>query len=43
MVLLAGAFVFLADWDQIGTSFFNPEIAAEMFPVILTTAAKNTV
>ncbi len=43
MVLVLGAFVFLADWDQIGTSFFNLEIAAEMFPVVLTTAAKNTV
>jgi polar amino acid transport system permease protein len=38
--LLAGV---LADWPRIQSAFFNPEIAAEMFPEVLTVAAKNTV
>ena len=43
LIFVAGAFALFADWDTIGTAFFNPEIAAEMFPVVLTTAARNTI
>ena len=43
LILGVGAFAIFADWETIGTSFFNPEIAAEMFPIVLTTAARNTV
>ncbi len=31
-----------ADWPTIQRAFFNPEIAADMFPEVLTIAAKNT-
>lgn len=30
------------DWARIGPLFFNPEVAAKMFPVIITTALVNT-
>lgn len=43
LVLVVGAFALFADWDTIGTAFFNPEIAADMFPIVLTTAARNTI
>lgn len=33
----------LADWSKIARSFFNLEIAADMFPEVLTTAARNTI
>jgi polar amino acid transport system permease protein len=35
--------VWIADWDRIQTMFFNTEIAAAMFPEVVTIAAKNTV
>lgn len=35
--------VLLADWEAIGTNFFNLEVAAEAFPTVVTEAAKNTV
>lgn len=31
-----------ADWARIGKQFFNPEVAAQMFPGIITTALVNT-
>lgn len=34
---------FLADWATIQRAFFNPEIAADMFPEVVTIAAKNTI
>lgn len=37
-----GVFAILADWGRIARSFVNFEIAADMFPEVLTTAAKNT-
>lgn len=40
VVLLVG---FLADWGKIQTAFFNPQVAADMFPSVLTIAAKNTI
>lgn len=39
VVLLA----FVADWAKIARAFLNPAIAADMWPLILTRAAKNTV
>lgn len=36
------AVALLADWPTIQRAFFNPEIAADMFPEVLTIAAKNT-
>ncbi len=33
----------LGDWGTIQKAFFNPEIAADMFPDVLTVAARNTV
>jgi polar amino acid transport system permease protein len=35
--------VWAADWARIQTMFFNTEIAAAMFPEVVTIAAKNTV
>ncbi|MCP4965777.1 MAG: amino acid ABC transporter permease [bacterium] len=43
LVLVVAAFSFVADWDKIATSFFNVEIARDMFPEVLTTAARNTI
>jgi polar amino acid transport system permease protein len=43
LVLIVLAFSFVADWDKIATSFFNVEIAVDMFPEVLTTAARNTI
>lgn len=34
--------VLSADWARLGPLFFNPEIAAKMFPGIITTALVNT-
>lgn len=33
----------VADWDAIRLNFFSGEVARELFPEIVTTAAKNTV
>ena len=38
LVILALA----ADWPTIGHQFFNPEVAAQMWPAIVTIALKNT-
>lgn len=40
IVILAAV---LPDWDRIRTGFLNVSIAAEMFPEVLTIAAKNTI
>ncbi len=32
-----------ADWEKIGDKYFNGDIAREMFPDVITIAAKNTV
>ncbi|WP_155853038.1 amino acid ABC transporter permease [Arthrobacter sp. H14] len=37
------AVVLVADWEAILTNFLDLEVAAETFPAIITTAAKNTV
>jgi polar amino acid transport system permease protein len=41
-VLAVATFAVFADWGQIQRSFFNGEIAASMFPAVVTVAAKNT-
>jgi polar amino acid transport system permease protein len=35
--------VVVADWEKIARSFLNPRIAADMWPLILTRAARNTI
>ncbi|WP_323959231.1 ABC transporter permease subunit [Arthrobacter sp. JZ12] len=35
--------VLLADWKAIRSNFFDLDVAAEAFPAIITTAAKNTI
>ena len=34
--------VLAADWERIGTQFFNPEVIRKQFPDIVTIALKNT-
>ncbi|WP_309065847.1 amino acid ABC transporter permease [Microbacterium sp.] len=35
--------VVATDWAVVGRQFFNPQVAAEMFPEIITIALKNTI
>jgi polar amino acid transport system permease protein len=45
-VLLAGvvvALIFFADWGKIVHNFFQPDIARDMMPRVLTIAARNTI
>ncbi|MGD2044119.1 MAG: amino acid ABC transporter permease [Acidimicrobiia bacterium] len=35
--------IVLGDWERIAFNFFNPEVMADMFPEVLTIAAKNTI
>ncbi|MCA1782209.1 MAG: ABC transporter permease subunit, partial [Intrasporangiaceae bacterium] len=41
-VVAIGLVIILADGAAIRRNFFNPEIAAEMFPDVLLIAARNT-
>lgn len=41
-ILIILLLVFLADWQKIGRSFFQLDIAREMWPRVLTIAARNT-
>jgi His/Glu/Gln/Arg/opine family amino acid ABC transporter permease subunit len=43
LILIFAIVVIAADWPTIQKAFFNPEIAAEMFPEVITVAAKNTI
>jgi len=43
LILFFVVFALFADWSKIKTSFFNAEIAADMFPEVLSTAALNTI
>lgn len=45
VILIGAAAVgaLLADWPTIQRAFFNPTVAGEMFPEVVTIAAKNTV
>lgn len=42
-VAAVGALVAVADWSRIGEQFFDPGVAAGMFPEVLTIAARNTI
>lgn len=42
-VLAVALIAVFADWATIGRLFFNPEVARDMFPEVITIAAKNTV
>nr|WP_026535779.1 amino acid ABC transporter permease [Arthrobacter sp. H14] len=42
-IIAVMAVVLVADWEAILTNFLDLEVAAETFPAIITTAAKNTV
>jgi len=41
-LLILLAIAFFADWKTIGKEFFNLEVAAKMWPTIITIALKNT-
>lgn len=46
LVLPLGLVAFLAasaDWGRLQRAFFKPDIAADMFPDVITVAAKNTI
>jgi polar amino acid transport system permease protein len=40
---LAAILAVSADWARVGHAFFQPSIAADLFPRIVTVAAKNTI
>lgn len=42
LILALVALLLLADWQKIQENFLKPDIAREMFPEVLTVAAKNT-
>jgi polar amino acid transport system permease protein len=42
-VVVIVAVVLLADWDRIGFNFFNVEVMGDMFPEVITLAARNTI
>jgi polar amino acid transport system permease protein len=41
LIVFGGAAIF-ADWGKLGSAYFNPQVAADMFPKVLTIAARNT-
>lgn len=43
LVLLVGGVAVVGDWGAIADAFFNPSIAAETWPLILTRAMRNTI
>jgi len=43
LALIVVAMIFFADWAQIRKSFFNVDIIRDMFPEVVTIAARNTV
>lgn len=43
LVIVTVALLLLADWELIGSQFFDPEILSGLFPTIITTALKNTI
>ena len=42
-LVLVGLVVFSADWTRVKRAFFEPEIAADLFPKIVTVGVRNTV
>ncbi len=43
LLVIVLAVALLADWPTIQKAFFNPDVAIDMFPEVLTVAAKNTI
>jgi polar amino acid transport system permease protein len=43
LVVIVAVAAFFTDWATVGRQFFNPEIAASMFPEIITVGIRNTV
>ncbi|MFT4745545.1 MAG: polar amino acid transport system permease protein [Nitriliruptoraceae bacterium] len=43
LFILAGVAVAFTDWETVGKQFFDLEIAAEMFPEVITIAVRNTI
>lgn len=43
LVVAVIAIGFVIDWAQLQETFFNPQLAADMFPDVVTIAVKNTV
>lgn len=43
LIIIVALIALLADWGTIQASFFDPDIAADMFPEVLTVGARNTV
>jgi len=43
LIVIVALVGLLADWPVIQKAFFDPEIALEMFPKVLTVGAKNTI
>ena len=43
LILIFAVVIIAADWPTIQKAFFNPEIAAEMFPEVITIGVKNTI
>lgn len=41
-VAIVAAAALLGDWDRIAFNFFNPDVMRDMFPEVLTIAARNT-
>ena len=41
-ILAVGLVAVFVDWGRVLENFFQPEIAAEMFPLVITRAARNT-
>ncbi len=42
-VVIVGLAIALGDWDRIAYNFFNVDVIKEMFPEVLTIAARNTI
>jgi polar amino acid transport system permease protein len=42
LAVVAAAAIFLADWESLRRNFFRLDIAADMFPQVLTVFARNT-
>lgn len=42
LLLAFGGTALFADWGKLGSAYFNPQVAADMFPKVLTVAARNT-
>lgn len=43
LIVAAAAAAFVTDWQTVGEKFFNPEIALQQFPGVVTVALKNTI